>query len=46
MAKSNIKPRLRMTTLYYYAQDLGYLVLGPSNGSEMYLGYSTKYGDR
>ena len=45
MAKSNIKPRLRMTTLYYYAQDLGYLVLGPSNGSEMYLGYSTKYGD-
>ncbi|MBU5670084.1 NAD(+) synthase [Peptoniphilus sp. MSJ-1] len=45
MAKSNIKPRLRMTTLYYYAQDLGYLVLGPSNASEWYLGYSTKYGD-
>ena len=45
MARSNIKPRLRMTTLYYYAQDLGYLVLGPSNGSECYLGYSTKYGD-
>lgn len=45
MARSNIKPRLRMTTLYYYAQDLGYLVLGPSNASECYLGYSTKYGD-
>lgn len=45
MAKSNIKPRLRMTTLYYYAQDLEYLVLGPSNASEWYLGYSTKYGD-
>ena len=45
MARSNIKPRLRMTTLYYYAQDLGYLVLGPSNASEWYLGYSTKYGD-
>lgn len=45
MAKSNIKPRLRMTTIYYYAQDLGYLVLGPSNASEWYLGYSTKYGD-
>lgn len=45
MAKANIKPRLRMTTLYYYGQDLGYLVLGPSNASEWYLGYSTKYGD-
>lgn len=45
MARSNIKPRLRMTTLYYYAQDLDYLVLGPSNASECYLGYSTKYGD-
>lgn len=45
MAKSNIKPRLRMTTIYYYAQDLGYLVLGPSNASEWYVGYSTKYGD-
>lgn len=45
LARSNIKPRLRMTTLYYYGQDLGYLVVGPSNGSEWYVGYSTKYGD-
>ncbi|WP_455256791.1 NAD(+) synthase [Peptoniphilus asaccharolyticus] len=45
MARSNIKPRLRMTTLYYYAQDLGYLVLGCSNASEFYIGYYTKYGD-
>lgn len=45
MAKSNIKPRLRMTTLYYYAQDLGYLVAGPSNASEYYIGYLTKHGD-
>lgn len=44
-AKSNIKPRLRMTTLYYYAHALNYLVLGPSNASEFYVGYSTKYGD-
>lgn len=44
-AKSNIKPRLRMTTLYYYAHDLNYLVLGPSNASEFYVGYSTKHGD-
>lgn len=45
LARSNIKPRLRMTTLYYYGQDLGFLVVGPSNGSEWYVGYSTKYGD-
>lgn len=45
MARSNIKPRLRMTTLYYYAQSLGYLVLGSSNASEFYIGYYTKYGD-
>ncbi|WP_138159609.1 NAD(+) synthase [Peptoniphilus catoniae] len=45
MAKSNIKPRLRMLTLYYYAQDRNYLVLGCSNASEFYLGYYTKYGD-
>lgn len=45
MAKSNIKPRLRMTTLYYFAQDRGYLVAGPSNASEYYVGYLTKHGD-
>lgn len=45
MAKSNIKPRLRMTTLYYYAQENNYLVLGCSNASELYIGYFTKYGD-
>ncbi|WBW49291.1 NAD(+) synthase [Peptoniphilus equinus] len=45
MARSNIKPRLRMTTLYYYAQAKGYLVLGCSNASEFYVGYYTKYGD-
>lgn len=45
LAKSNIKPRLRMTTLYYYGQDRGYLVCGCSNASEFYVGYYTKYGD-
>ncbi|NLW43095.1 MAG: NAD(+) synthase [Tissierellia bacterium] len=45
LAKSNIKPRLRMTTLYYYAQELGYLVLGSSNRSEFHIGYFTKWGD-
>ncbi|HHV45452.1 MAG TPA: NAD(+) synthase [Tissierellia bacterium] len=45
MALANIKPRLRMTTLYYYAQSLGYLVLGSGNKSELTVGYFTKYGD-
>ncbi len=45
LAKSNIKPRLRMTTLYYYAQNLGYLVAGPTNKSEFVTGYFTKNGD-
>lgn len=45
LALSNIKPRLRMTTLYYYAQKNNYLVLGSTNKSEFYTGYFTKYGD-
>ena len=45
LAKANIKPRLRMTTLYYYAQSYNYLVLGGSNKSEFTIGYFTKHGD-
>ena len=45
MAYANVKPRLRMTTLYYYAQLKGYLVVGTSNKSEFTVGYVTKYGD-
>lgn len=45
LALSNIKPRLRMTTLYYYAQINNYLVLGSTNKSEFYTGYFTKHGD-
>ncbi len=33
-AKINVKPRLRMTTLYAVAQSLGYLVIGTGNLSE------------
>lgn len=45
MAASNIKPRLRMITLYYYAQNNEYMVLSGSNRSEFMTGYFTKYGD-
>ncbi len=41
----NIKPRLRMITLYHYANKLNYLVVGTGNKSELYIGYFTKYGD-
>jgi NAD+ synthase len=42
---SNIKPRLRMTTLYYVANTLNYLVAGTGNRSELTIGYFTKHGD-
>ena len=45
IAEVNIKPRLRMTTLYYFANKLTYLVVGTSNRSEIAIGYCTKYGD-
>lgn len=45
LAIANIKPRLRMTTLYYYAQSYNYLVVGPTNRSEFIIGYFTKHGD-
>jgi len=45
LAKSNLKARLRMITLYYIANQLQYLVVGSSNRSELAIGYFTKYGD-
>ena len=44
-AVSNIKPRLRMITLYYLANDRGMMVVGTSNKSELSVGYFTKHGD-
>ena len=44
-AKINMKPRLRMTTLYAIAQTLGYLVIGTGNLCERMVGYTTKWGD-
>lgn len=41
----NIKPRLRMTTLYGIAQTLNYLVIGTGNLCETMVGYTTKWGD-
>jgi len=45
LAAANVKPRLRMITLYYLAQSNNYLVLGSGNKTELAVGYFTKYGD-
>ena len=45
IARANLKPRLRMITLYYFANALDYLVAGTGNKSELMIGYFTKYGD-
>jgi len=45
LAKANIKPRLRMIVLYYFANIFDYLVVGTGNKSEISIGYFTKYGD-
>lgn len=45
VAKGNVKARLRMIMLYYYANFNNYLVCGTGNKTEFMLGYFTKYGD-
>lgn len=44
-ADSNLRARIRMSTLYTVANDLGYLVVGTDNAAEVHTGYFTKYGD-
>ena len=43
--KGNLKARMRMATLYAYAQKNRLLVVGTDNMDEYYVGYFTKYGD-
>ena len=45
LAEANLKARLRMLTLYYFANHLKYMVVGSGNKSELSVGYFTKYGD-
>ena len=42
---TNMPARLRMTTLYAVAAMEGGRVINTSNASEIYVGYSTKWGD-
>ena len=46
LALANTRSRLRMTTLYYFAQHFNLLVLGTGNKVEDFgIGFFTKYGD-
>ncbi len=43
--KGNLKARIRMLFIYYYANRLDRLVCGSSDKSETMMGYFTKWGD-
>ncbi|MFX0201645.1 MAG: NAD+ synthase [Candidatus Hodarchaeota archaeon] len=45
ISKGNVKARIRMVHLYYYANRLNRLVCGTSDKSETMVGYFTKWGD-
>jgi len=45
VCSGNLKARIRMCALYYYANLLNLLVIGTGNKTEILLGYTTKYGD-
>ena len=44
LANADVRPRLRMTSLYYLANLHHGLVVGTGNKSETMIGYFTKYG--
>lgn len=45
LAVGNLKARIRMTIIYYYANTHNLLVSGTGNRSEILIGYFTKHGD-
>lgn len=45
LAEGNLRARIRMALLYYYANTSNRLVAGTGDRSELMLGYFTKYGD-
>lgn len=45
LSKGNVKARIRMVYLYYYANELKKIVCGSSDKSETMMGYFTKWGD-
>lgn len=45
LTKGNLKARIRMSLLYFHANQLNRMVMGTGNKTEILLGYFTKYGD-
>ena len=45
MSDANLRARIRMSTVYTVANNMGYLVVGTDNAAEIHTGYFTKYGD-
>ena len=45
LAIGNLKARIRMSIIYFYANQKKYLVSGTGNKSEILIGYFTKHGD-
>lgn len=45
LATANVRPRMRMMTLYYLANLSRGIVVGTGNKTESMIGYFTKYGD-
>lgn len=45
IAIANLKPRIRMIVLYFFANSKNMLVAGTGNKTELKVGYFTKYGD-
>jgi len=45
VSNGNLKARMRMVFLYYYANRLNRIVCGSSDKSETMIGYFTKWGD-
>ncbi len=45
VASTNLKQRLRMTTLYYHAEKRNWAVIGTGNKDEHMQGFFVKYGD-
>lgn len=45
LTRGNLKARIRMSLLYFHANQLNRIVIGTGNKTEILLGYYTKYGD-
>jgi len=45
LCRGNLKARVRMSLLYFHANQMNRIVMGTGNKTEILLGYYTKYGD-